>query len=308
MRDADKSDADQPLLAVMIAAARAASEAIMAIYRESDFGVMLKDDHSPVTRADLAAHDIIARQLQVTEPALPLLSEEAPQAPWQQRREWRRYWLVDPLDGTREFINRNDEFTVNIALVEEGVAVLGVILAPVTGTLYSGQRLGRDPRHWQAWKEEADGRRSRISSRPAPLGADGDHFTLAVSRRRGTWRSDRLADRLAGTFGTVHHQVLGSSLKMCLVAEGRADLYTCFGPTGEWDTAAGQAILEAAGGSLCELDGKARRYNQHAEPINPSIYAAGDVTVDWPALLASATAAGDTTSASATREPGVDNF
>jgi len=285
MSSAARDDDDPPLLAVMIAAARAAGDAIMAVYREADFGVTLKGDRSPVTRADLVAHEIIADQLLAAEPSMPLLSEEAPQAPWQQRRQWRRYWLVDPLDGTREFIIRNDEFTVNIALVDEGVAVLGVILAPVTGTCYVGQRLGRDQHRWQAWKVTAEGRRSRISTRRAPLGTGDDPFILAVSRRRGPWRSERLTGRLADSFGTVRHQVLGSSLKMCLIAEGRADLYTCFGPTGEWDTAAGQAILEAAGGRLCELDGGPRRYNQGAEPINPPVYAAGDGTVAWQALL-----------------------
>ena len=276
---------DEDLLGPMVAAAQGAGKAILAVYRDTDHGVTRKDDDSPLTRADLAAHNLIRRQL-LAAAALPLVSEEARLAPWEERRQWRRYWLVDPLDGTREFISRNGEFTVNIALVDDGVAVLGVIFAPVLGRLYIGQRLGDDRARWRASRLEAGGEPLVIRTRPVAACCPASPFTLVASRRHGRGLATALSGRLASAFGAVRHETLGSSLKMCLIAEGAADLHPRFGPTGEWDTAAAQAIVEAAGGQLCDLDGTPRRYNGRADAINPSFYAVGDGGVDWPGLLA----------------------
>jgi len=276
---------DEDLLAPMVAAARAAGAAILEIYRDADHGITRKQDDSPLTRADIAAHHLIRRHLR-DGADLPLLSEESRLAPWEERRHWRRYWLVDPLDGTREFIRRNGEFTVNIALVDDGVAVLGVILAPVPGRLYIGQRLGDDPALWRASRQVNGAEPEAIGTRPLVARSAASPFTLVASSRHGGDHSAGLSRRLASAFGPLRRQTLGSSLKMCLIAEGSADLYLRLGPAGEWDTAAAQAIVEAAGGQLCDLEGAPRRYNRRPDAINPAFYAVGDAAADWPGLFA----------------------
>lgn len=250
-----------------IAIAQQASAAILAVY-ERDFTVEAKPDHSPVTEADLAAHRIIARELAQLTPTVPVLSEEGAAVPWQTRREWRRYWLVDPLDGTREFVKRNGEFSVNIALIEDGVPVLGVILAPVSNYLVHAQK-GEG-----AWlREPAKGCDLALGSRrPAPT-----RLRVAASRSHLDARTEKILDAIG-----EHERIgLGSSLKFCRLAEGRVDVYARFGPTSEWDTAAGQCILEAAGGAVLGLDGKPLRYNREASLLNPDFIALGDPDLPW---------------------------
>ncbi|KJS09246.1 MAG: hypothetical protein VR73_03190 [Gammaproteobacteria bacterium BRH_c0] len=276
----------EELVALMTAAARAAGRAIMAVYAEPDIGVEAKADDSPVTRADLAAHDSITSTLSAACPQLPLLSEEGDLPPFDVRRQWQRYWLVDPLDGTKEFIRRSGEFTVNIALVEGGEAVLGVIYAPATNTLYAGQRMGQDRTTWRAWKINADGDQADIHSNPLAANASNMVVKLVASRDHGLDKTPALIGRLAAIWPQVEVKPMGSSLKMCLLAEGLADLYWRHGPTGEWDTAAAQAIVEAAGGGLFGMDGAPFRYNQRAGLTNPAFYAVGSVEPDWQALLA----------------------
>ncbi len=249
----------------IIAIARDASAAIMEVYAE-DFQVEHKADHSPLTRADLAAHRIIADGLSRLTPELPLLSEEGASIPWSTRQDWHAYWLVDPLDGTREFVKRNGEFTVNIALIEGHQPVFGVIMAPVTGTIWHAEA-GR-----RALRRDGENDRELRTRHPAvaPL-------RVAASRSHRDPRTQAVLDRLPDA-QTVP---LGSSLKFCHIAEGALDLYPRFGHTCEWDTAAGQCILEAAGGALLAPDGRAFRYNRRESLLNGDFIALGDPSLPW---------------------------
>jgi len=262
---------DHPLLLQVGSLARRAGEAILAIYRK-DFDVELKDDRSPLTAADLAAQQVIADGLATFDPVLPLVSEEASQLPWEQRRQWSRYWLVDPLDGTREFVKRNGEFTVNIALIEDHQAVLGAVLAPVTGDLFVAAR-----GHGAWWQTDAEGDWERIATRPLarPPRAAG-------SRSHGGTQENVL-HRMLGE--DVELYPLGSSLKFCLIARGEADVYLRRGPTSEWDTAAAQCVLEEAGGGVLDLHGRPFRYNRGESLLNPEFIAVGDMALDWPRKL-----------------------
>ena len=249
-----------------VAIARAAGAAILEVYGR-DFAVESKADRSPLTEADLAAHRIIAKGLNALSPQLPLLSEEGANIDWETRRQWSRYWLVDPLDGTREFVKRNGEFTVNIALIDSGVPILGVVHAPVLDYLLHAQR-GQG-----SWMRQTDGRDLPLSTqRPAPA-----RLRVAASRSH---LDERTAHVLA-EIGEYEKIGMGSSLKFCRIAEGAMDVYPRFGPTSEWDTAAGQCVLEAAGGVVLGLDGEPFRYNQKASLLNPDFIALGDADLSW---------------------------
>ncbi|HEY0960922.1 MAG TPA: 3'(2'),5'-bisphosphate nucleotidase CysQ [Pseudomonadales bacterium] len=257
----------QQLLAPVGAIARAAGAAILEIYQRADHGVQYKEDDSPLTHADLAAHELIVAGLGKLTPQLPVLSEESAGIPWTERRRWTRYWLVDPLDGTKEFINRNGEFTVNIALIEHGVPVLGAVYAPVQDLLYLGAaQLG-------AWKEDR-GRSARIGTAAI---ADGQRVLRVVaSRRHAGAELETWLGRMQQRFPDLELLSMGSSLKICLVAEGSADVYPRLAPTSEWDTAAAQAVLEASGGILIDTDGVPYRYNAKDDLLNPYFFALGD--------------------------------
>lgn len=251
--------------------ARAAGEAILAIYH-SDFVVQTKVDASPLTAADLAAQLVIVAGLAALDPALPVLSEEAKALAWSERQHWSRYWLVDPLDGTREFVKRNGEFTVNIALIDDRQSVLGVVLAPVTGELYVAER-----GHGAWLQKHAGGDWQRIKVREL-----AQPPVLAGSRSHGSLQDSMLQALL----GADHQLVpLGSSLKFCLIARGEADVYLRLGPTSEWDTAAAQCVLQEAGGAVMDLQGRAFRYNRGESLLNPEFIAVGDPSVDWAARL-----------------------
>lgn len=258
------------LLSPVIALAHRAGDAIVAIYNE-DFSVEHKADKSPLTEADMAAHNIIVDGLRTLTPALPVLSEESAVIPFDERAGWRRYWLVDPLDGTREFVKRNGEFTVNIALIDDHQSVLGVIVAPVTGLCYFAcQGHG-------AWRQDPEQAPKRIAvRRPQP-----GHLVIAGSRSHAGDRLTAFLDRLGD-----HELVsMGSSLKSCLVAEGSADLYPRLGPTSEWDTAAAHCIVEEAGGSMTDTNMKTLRYNTKASLLNPDFFVSGDPGYDWSRYL-----------------------
>lgn len=200
----------------------------------ADVKVEQKGDKGPVTAADHAAHAVIARALADWDPALPVISEEAELPAFEARRGWTRFWLVDPLDGTKEFIQRNGEFTVNIALIEDGIPVLGVIYAPALDLLYyAGQGLG-------SWKRQGDGAPARISSRP-PLPQHG----LRVAESRS--HPSKELEAYLQTVLVAERVPAGSSLKFCWVAEGKADIYPRLGPTMEWDVAAGDCIFRNSG-------------------------------------------------------------
>ena len=232
---------------------RSAGEAILEVYK-TDFAVERKEDNSPVTQADRAAHAVIAEGLAGAYPEIPVISEEGADTPYEARREWRRFWLVDPLDGTKEFVKRNGEFTVNIALVEDGFPVFGMIYAPVFDLLYYGDRRG-------AFKAERDGAAVPLRVRETgAAAADGSPVVLAASRSHPSPKLAGYLERLQPR--KVERLERGSSLKFCTVAEGAAHVYPRFGGTMEWDTAAGQAIVEAAGGAVRAPDGTRLRYNK----------------------------------------------
>jgi 3'(2'), 5'-bisphosphate nucleotidase len=243
-----------------------ASAAIMQIY-DGAFAVQRKDDNSPLTLADLESQRVIIEGLKRITPDIPILSEESAAAPWVQRQTWRELWVVDPLDGTREFVKRNGEFTVNIALVEDGEPVLGVVYAPARTVLYGAAR------GCGAFRCGADAARMPIhvqSSAPNPLRVLG-------SRSHGDARLDHALERL----GPQQRLGVGSALKFGLVADGSGDLYVRRGETSEWDTAAGQAVVLEAGGSVVDLHGQPLRYNQRDSLINPWFMAYGDRSRDW---------------------------
>jgi 3'(2'), 5'-bisphosphate nucleotidase len=254
---------------------RIAAEAgarILEVY-EKPFDVAHKDDGSPLTLADEAAHRLIVERLKELSPNVPVLSEESAKIDYRERAGWQRFWLVDPLDGTKEFVNRNGEFTVNIALIERGAPVLGVVYVPVTRVTYLGQR-GRG-----AWKEQA-GKRAPISVRSYK----GGRATVVASRSHRGEAVDRFLARLESREGGYETASLGSSLKLCMVAEGSADIYPRLGPTSEWDTAAAQCVVETAGGAVIGLDGRPLVYNK-PDILNPFFLVTGGGQYDWRAFL-----------------------
>jgi 3'(2'), 5'-bisphosphate nucleotidase len=261
--------ADQYLPAVRRIAAMA-GDAIMAVYA-TDFPVETKADASPLTAADRAAHAVIAEGLAGLAPDIPLWSEEGGDVPYAARSSWERFWLVDPLDGTREFIRRNGEFTVNIALVVGHQPVLGVVLAPALRREYFGV-VG-------SGAFRADG-----SDAPVHIGVPS--IAARPVRVVGS-RSHRGAslDGFIEALGSHELVGMGSSLKFGLLAEGAADVYPRLGPTSEWDTAAGQAVLEAAGGRVTDLAGVPLRYNTGEQVLNPHFIAYGARDRDWCHLL-----------------------
>lgn len=261
------------LLGAVRGIAERAGQAILEVY-ESAFAVELKDDRSPLTAADMAAHRLIVRELGELTPGIPVLSEESATSHTDQRHQWPTYWLVDPLDGTREFIKRNGEFSVNIALIENHESVLGVVHAPVPGYSCAGARgLG-------AWRHERDGSRRAI----AVTGQRGSSLRVAGSRSHADPRLLGVLDAI----GAYELRPMGSALKFCLVAEGEADVYFRFGPTSEWDTAAGQAVVEAAGGRVTNMALEPLRYNLRDSLLNPDFMAYADASAPWSQWLGEA--------------------
>lgn len=261
----------QELLQPVVELARAAGLNILKIYAQ-DFSVEHKDDRSPLTEADMAAHHTITAGLHSLTPGLPILSEEEAAIPYAERSKWRTYWLVDPLDGTREFIKRNGEFTVNIALITDQQPVLGVIYVPVSGVCYYASHGGG------AYRQDPGAAAQPIQVRPW----QGGHITVAGSRSHRDERFGRFLDQFDD------HAIIsmGSSLKSCLVAEGKADIYVRLGPTSEWDTAAAQSIVEEAGGKLLDVAVRPLRYNTKESLLNPYFIVVGDARHDWAKYLA----------------------
>lgn len=258
------------LLPEIIRISRMAGDAILRIYGQ-DFDVEQKDDASPLTAADLASHQVIHDALQTLTPGIPLLSEESALLDFGVRSGWSQYWLVDPLDGTKEFIKRNGEFTVNIALIRDHQPLLGVVHVPVSGETYCGisgkgaQRLNQQ------------GTATRISVRQ-PCAEP----PVVVGSRS---HANPLLERFLAPLGDYELASMGSSLKFCLVAEGRADFYPRLGPTSEWDTAAAHAVVDAAGGQVITLDGQPLRYNTKPSLLNPDFLVIADPGRDWLGLF-----------------------
>ncbi|PCI68149.1 MAG: 3'(2'),5'-bisphosphate nucleotidase [Gammaproteobacteria bacterium] len=259
------------ILEDVILISKKAGKEILEIYNSDDFDVQIKGDDSPLTKADLAAHNIIVDFLEEKYPNLPCLSEESIGIKFEDRKHWNRCFIIDPLDGTKEFIARNGEFTVNIALQENGKSILGVIHVPVADITYSA---ARDLGSFKQSKEESP---QSISVRSLQQKAGKNHFTIVASRRHGLDKVETLCQNFASYDLTSR----GSSLKMCMVAEGSADLYPRLALTSEWDTAAAQAIVEEAGGKIVQLDYSEMTYNQKKCLLNPFFLVLGDPKFDW---------------------------
>ena len=253
------------LIESLISTCKDASEAILNIYEGDDFSVKSKNDNSPVTAADFAAHKIIQQALKKITPSIPQLSEEGTTTTIEQRQQWDTFWCIDPLDGTKEFINRNDEFTINIALINQNKPILGIIYVPTTQTAYWGSsELG-------AWKQTANQPAAQIRSRPL-----GEELIVVASRRHGQDANYSLLKPIQHHFKHVRSTGIGSSLKMCLIAEGVADFYPRLYPTSEWDTAAAQAIVEAAGGRLVNSENLDPLTYNKVSLENPYFFVCGD--------------------------------
>ena len=255
------------LLEPCIALAEQAGKAILAIYDLDDIGQQEKVDHTPVTKADLAANEVLVAGLQLLAPDIPIMSEETPIPPLSQRQAWSRYWLLDPMDGTGEFILKSGDFAVNIALIENNKPVLGVIHWPTKGVTYFAADA------YGAFKRK-NGHDKAISV------AKPDNLTLAVSRRQ---KIEAVSCFIKTQFDTIP---LGScSLKACIVAEGKADFFMRIGPTGEWDTGASQVIVEQAGGSIVDAEFNPLSYNQRETTENPDFIVMGHPEWDWSNLI-----------------------
>lgn len=260
------------LLPHVIATALQAGARIMEVYTQG-FNVQRKDDHSPLTCADVAAHDTIVAGLSALEPVLPILSEEdAKIIPYAERAQWPAYWLVDPLDGTREFVKRNGEFTVNIALIVAHSPVIGVVYVPMNGDCYYACR------GTGAYKQNGAAPAQRIRVRPLPA----DTLAVAGSRSHADANFDLFLQNLNRPCQVI---TIGSSLKSCLVAEGKVDLYPRLGPTSEWDTAAAQCVVEEAGGKLTDIHLQPLRYNTKESLLNPWFLVFGDTQENWTQYL-----------------------
>jgi len=258
------------LIPAVLDIARGAGREILDIYR-GDIAVETKSDDSPLTAADKAAHHYIVRGLTALTPDIPILSEESVTVPFSERSSWQEYWLVDPLDGTKEFIKKNGEFTVNIALIQGNQAVLGVVHVPDKSTDYYGcTESGSFIQH------EGQPAKSISVTSPAPVPVR----VVGSRSHRG-----ELVDAYLAKLGEHEMVSMGSSLKLCLVAAGEADVYPRLGLTSEWDTAAAQAVVECAGGKVISLDGSPLLYNAKADILNPHFIVYGDTSHDWTRYL-----------------------
>lgn len=254
----------------LVALARQAGDAILEVYA-TDFDVQAKDDNSPLTQADMASHCIIDAGLRALTPDIPIISEESGLPSFEERSQWTRYWLIDPLDGTREFVKRNGEFTVNIALIDNHRAILGIVHVPVMKQTYTGcEGAGSAVRVDEGQAETI----SVATSSASPVRVVGSRS------HRGT-----SLDAYLDALGDFEILPMGSSLKFCVVAEGKADIYPRLGLTSEWDTAAAQAVVEQAGGAVVELDGQPLAYNTKEDILNPHFLVRGPADKDWLASL-----------------------
>lgn len=264
----------QQLLEIAKQAALQAGAAVWAIYDSGDYESFSKTDDSPVTSADYKAHDIIDSMLRELTPNIPIMSEEQTNAPLSERKHWQRYWLIDPIDGTQEFVARSGDFAVNIALIEDNQPIIGVIYWPAGNALY--------------FASKGHGAHKESPSESGPIHVrqfddpQNDVVTIAISRRQSR---ENVLSRL--TDQRVFHTLpLGScSLKACFIAEGKADIFMRLGVTGEWDTGASQCIVTEAGGNIVAVDFNPLTYNQRSVLTNPNFLVLGDQQVDWNTIV-----------------------
>ncbi|RYY02810.1 MAG: 3'(2'),5'-bisphosphate nucleotidase [Gammaproteobacteria bacterium] len=281
--------ADCVFTANVITIARAAGKAILTIYNAPETAnIQTKDDDSPLTAADLAAHHLIVRELPLLLD-IPIISEEAEVPPLAERKNWPAYWLIDPLDGTKEFIARNGQFTVNIALIVNGVPVLGVVHLPVGDETYFGidHSIAADK---QTRSEKYINGEKVLDLQTRPLAerySARQSLDILMSLRHGSAEQTVLIAKLESRWpAPLNALSAGSSLKFCWIAEARADFYPRLAPTSEWDTAAAQAVLVAAGGLIVRADDlQPLKYNSQESVLNPFFFALGDASFDWPSIL-----------------------
>ncbi|QYK00258.1 3'(2'),5'-bisphosphate nucleotidase CysQ [Shewanella psychrotolerans] len=256
----------QEWLAEIVEIAKEAGDVIMHVYESADFGIEAKSDDSPVTAADIASHEAIVAKLAQLTPDIPVMSEEAADIAWDERRHWQQYWLIDPLDGTKEFIKRNGEFTVNIAFIDNGRAVAGVVYAPVLDKCYYG---ALDIGAWLATAHQVYDLNTQAVSVPIEPRVVGSRSHVSPG-----------LEKYLVELGAHSMTSIGSSLKFCLLAEGEAEIYPRLGLTSEWDTAAAQAVLESAGGLVINYEtGLPLDYNQKENILNPYFIATAK---HWP--------------------------
>jgi 3'(2'), 5'-bisphosphate nucleotidase len=257
------------LLSTALRAALKGGNSILRFYLKGKSEFLLKEDKSPLTKADLSSHKEIKETLSLT--PYPILSEEDKEIPYSERREWKRFWLIDPLDGTKEFMKRNGEFTVNVALIDRGRPIIGVVYAPAVGELYFAA-LGLGSFKTLNFKESNLDVLLKRSTKLKGRVPEG-RITVVKSRSHPSRGTEEFIRKLKERFGEVREISRGSSLKLCLIAEGKADVYPRFSPTMEWDTAAGQAIVELSGGTLVDVESrKPLTYNKE-NLKNPSFIA-----------------------------------
>ena len=268
------------LLTTAINAALAAGDKILEVYESDDFDVEIKKDNSPLTRADLVSHETISRILTDETPGIPILGEEGREIPYGERKSWSVFWLVDPLDGTKEFVKKNGEFTVNIALIKDKHAVLGVLYVPVKDIIYFAAegigsfRAESAAKHAAAAGREDGGRGvagllDAAVKLPLDDGRKIPPVKIVASRSHFTPETEQYVEKIRSAHGSVDLVNAGSSLKICLVAEGAADVYPRFGPTMEWDVAAGQIIAEEAGCTVTDAETRGRLAYNKKELLNP---------------------------------------
>jgi 3'(2'), 5'-bisphosphate nucleotidase len=262
------------LLPDVIDIAREAGQLILQSYQDQQYQAFTKSDDTPVTTADLAAHRLVTERLTALTPDIPVLSEEAADIPLQTRSGWSRYWLVDPLDGTQEFIARSGDFATVIALVEDNQPVMGVVFAPVSGVVYHAVKAQG------AWKLTQQAEPVRIHSRQHR--PDSHTLKVAVSRRQ---EIDKITRRLSPEWRYELVSLGSAALKACLVAEGAADCYLRLGPTGEWDTAATQCIVQEAGGTILSTELAPLSYNERETLENPDFIVIGAPALPWDTIL-----------------------
>ncbi|MCF7497241.1 3'(2'),5'-bisphosphate nucleotidase CysQ [Vibrio sp. L5-1] len=264
------------LLPSIIEIARSAGQLILEIYEKKDYEEFTKSDDTPVTSADLAAHKLILKKLSELTPDIPVLSEEDADISLEQRSQWDRYWLVDPLDGTQEFIARSGDFATIIALIEHNKPVMGVVYAPVSGVsyyAYSGKG---------AWKIPDLNNSVKIKTHRHEL--PNQSIAMAISRRQDI---NRITNRMSSAWNYDLVPLGSAALKACLVAEGAVDCYLRIGPTGEWDTAATQCIVEEAGGRILSTQLEPLSYNERETLENPNFIVLGDADLPWSEILQS---------------------
>lgn len=276
-----ENDEEKNQLDALLRIANAAGGEIMSVYeRHGDIEFEIKEDNSPLTDADNRAHRLIEAELKQFSPTIPILSEESEHVPPEERLGWTQFWIVDPLDGTKEFIKRNGEFTVNIALVTNGIPELGIVHAPVTGNNYIG-KVGSG-----AWKIGINGEYEEISA--SKFQSKDRNIHVVASRSHRGLLLDKLIQTMESRFGQIDVVSMGSSLKICLLAEGKADIYPRLAPTSEWDTAAAHAVLKAAGGEIYDTSFETLRYNQKESLLNPNFIAVADTAFNWSSLIGQA--------------------